>query len=89
MDVSAADTVVAELPTSSEAEIADASSAHLFRDELARAMHAAAERERVRIEAAADEDAVAHVDKVRSRATAEAAELKRMAEEDGLLGSRS
>lgn len=67
----------------STAEIADPREAgHLFRDELARAMHAAAERERARIETAADEDGLVHVDKVRSRATAEAAELKRLAEED-------
>ena len=86
--------VSADLPTvdtadvADAAETADANSAHLFRDELARAMHAASERERVRIEAAVDEDAIAHVDKVRSRATAESAELKRLAEED-VTGIRS
>lgn len=53
-----------------------------FRDELARAMHAAAEHERLRIEASVDEDATVHVEKVRGRALAEAAELKRLAEDD-------
>ena len=57
-------------------------SAHLFREELARAMQAAADRERQRIEATVDEEATAHVEKVRSRAAAEAGELKRLAEQD-------
>jgi len=55
---------------------------HSFRDELARAMQAAAERERERIEASVDEEATTHVQKVRTRAAAEADELKRLAEED-------
>ncbi len=63
-------------------------SAHAFRDELARAMHAAAERERLRIEAAVDDDATMHVEKVRGRALAEAGELKRLAEDD-VTGIRS
>ena len=56
--------------------------AYPFRDELARAMHAAAEHERLQIEASVDEDATVHVEKVRGRALAEAAELKRLAEDD-------
>ena len=55
---------------------------HAFRDELARAMQAAAERERLRIEAEVDADATAHIEKVRTRASAEATELKRLAEDD-------
>ena len=56
--------------------------AHPFRDELARAMQAAAQRERVRIEARIDDDANSHVAKVRVRAGVEAEELKRLAEDD-------
>jgi hypothetical protein len=56
--------------------------AHPFRDELARAMQAAALRERVRIEARIDDDANSHVAKVRVRAGVEAEELKRLAEDD-------
>ncbi len=63
-------------------------SAHAFRDELARAMHAAAERERLRIEASVDDDATSHIEKVRGRALAEAGELKRLAEDD-VTGIRS
>ncbi len=55
---------------------------HAFRDELARAMQATAERERLRIEAEVDADATAHIEKVRTRASAEATELKRLAEDD-------
>jgi hypothetical protein len=70
-------------------ESADApESGHAFRDELARAMHAAADHERLRIEATVDEDATAHIDKVRLRALAEAGELKRLAEDD-VTGIRS
>jgi len=61
---------------------------HAFRDELARAMQGAAERERQRIEADVDADAAAHIEKVRSRAGAEATELKRLAEDD-VTGIRS
>ena len=57
-------------------------SAHLFREELARAMQAAADRERQRIETSVDAEATAHVEKVHSRAAAEAGELKRLAEQD-------
>jgi len=41
-----------------------------------------AEHERLRIEASVDDDATVHVEKVRGRALAEAAELKRLAEDD-------
>ena len=61
---------------------------HAFRDELARAMQGAAERERQRIESEVDADAAAHIEKVRTRAGAEAAELKRLAEDD-VTGIRS
>lgn len=61
---------------------------HAFRDELARAMQGAAERERQRIESDVDADAAAHIEKVRTRAGAEAAELKRLAEDD-VTGIRS
>ena len=73
----------AALETAAIAEVADSRmTAHSFRDELARAMQAAAERERERIEASVDEDATTHVQKVRTRASAEADELKRLAEDD-------
>jgi hypothetical protein len=75
--------VSAEFDQTADSEIADPhESSHAFRDELARAMHAAAEHERLRIEATVDEDATAHIEKVRSRAVAEAGELKRLAEDD-------
>jgi len=64
------------------AEHHDSREGHAFRDELARAMQAAAERERLRIEASVGDDASAHVQKVRARAAAEAGELKRLAEDD-------
>ena len=51
-------------------------------DELARAMQAAAQRERLRIEGRIDDDANSHVAKVGSRAAVEAEELKRLAEDD-------
>jgi hypothetical protein len=72
-----------EFDQTADSESADPrESAHAFRDELARAMHAAAEHERLRIEATVDEDATAHIEKVRLRAQAEAGELKRLAEDD-------
>jgi hypothetical protein len=55
---------------------------HPFRDELARAMQVAAQRERLRIEARIDDDANSHVAKVRERASVEAEELKHLAEDD-------
>lgn len=55
---------------------------HPFREELARAMQAAAQRERLRIEGRIDDDANSHVAKVRVRASVEADELKRLAEDD-------
>jgi hypothetical protein len=69
--------------TEAAAEIdAERDHVHPFREELARAMQAAAERERQRIAASVDEDATTHVQKVRTRAAAEAGELKRLAEDD-------
>ncbi len=53
-----------------------------FLSELAHAMQAAADRERERIAAVVAEDASAHVEKVRARATVETEELRRLAEED-------
>jgi uncharacterized protein YicC (UPF0701 family) len=50
--------------------------------ELATAMHAAAERERERIEASVTDRLVAHLDGVRQRASGEGNELKRDAEAD-------
>ncbi len=53
-----------------------------FLGELALAMRGAAERERERINAEVDAATEAHIEKVRLRAATEAAELRRMAEED-------
>lgn len=53
-----------------------------FLAELAHAMRGAAERERERISGEVDASAEAHVEKVRARAATEAAELRRLAEED-------
>ena len=53
-----------------------------FLDELAQAMQAAAERERERMSTEVDGVAVAHVEKVRTRGTAEAEELRKLAEDD-------
>ncbi len=53
-----------------------------FLTELAHAMRGAAERERERISAEVDAAAEAHVEKVRARAATEAAELRRLAEDD-------
>lgn len=53
-----------------------------FLAELARAMQAAAERERDRIAEVVTHEAAAHVEKARIRASAEAEELGRLAEED-------
>jgi hypothetical protein len=53
-----------------------------FLAELAHAMKGAAERERERISADVDASAEAHVEKVRARAATEAAELRRLAEQD-------
>ena len=81
-----AETTGDSTPTADGAEPRETS--HAFRDELARAMQGAAERERQRIEAEVDADAAAHIEKVRSRAGAEASELKRLAEDD-VAGIRS
>jgi hypothetical protein len=53
-----------------------------FLAELARAMQAAAERERDRIDEFVTQDAAVHVEKARTRAAAEAGELSRLAEAD-------
>lgn len=53
-----------------------------FLAELAHAMKGAAERERERISGEVDASAEAHVEKVRARAATEAAELRRLAEQD-------
>lgn len=53
-----------------------------FLAELAHAMRGAAERERERISADVDSSAEAHVEKVRARAATEAAELRRLADQD-------
>ena len=53
-----------------------------FLGELALAMRGAAERERERITAEVDAATEAHIEKVRLRAATEAAELRRLAEED-------
>jgi hypothetical protein len=53
-----------------------------FLNELAQAMQAAAERERERMSTEVDGVADAHVEKVRTRGTAEAEELRKLAEDD-------
>ncbi len=53
-----------------------------FLKELAQAMQATAERERARMSTEVDNAAEAHVEKVRTRAAAEAEELRRLAEDD-------
>lgn len=77
----AGEPVATQTPAPAEAaDVHDPS--HPFRDELARAMQAAAQRERLRIEGRIDDDANSHVGKVRVRASVEADELKRLAEDD-------
>lgn len=53
-----------------------------FLAEIARAMQAAAERERERIAEVVASEAAEHVEKARTRAAAESEELRRLAEED-------
>ena len=53
-----------------------------FLAEIARAMQAAAERERARIAEVVAGEAAEHVEKARTRAAAESEELRRLAEED-------
>ncbi|HEX5824280.1 MAG TPA: hypothetical protein VFY18_07490 [Candidatus Limnocylindrales bacterium] len=53
-----------------------------FLNELARAMHASAEREREHIGAVISDEAAEHVEKARTRGAVEAEELRRLAEED-------
>jgi hypothetical protein len=81
-------TAATDRPESAADSAAPRDQMHPFREELARAMQAAADRERLRIEASVDADANAHVQKVRTRAAAEAGELKRLAEDD-VAGIRS
>jgi vacuolar-type H+-ATPase subunit E/Vma4 len=64
------------------AEPADAGTVPAFLHEIARQMQAAVDRERGRIAADAVNSLDAHVQKVRMRASIEAEELKRLAEED-------
>jgi hypothetical protein len=76
-------TAVAARPPASDGPPAGrAPSTSSFLDELARAMQAAADRERERIAAAVAEDATANVTRARARGAAETGELRRMAEED-------
>lgn len=58
------------------------SSLALLKAEIARAMQVAADRERERIDAGMGEEETAQVEKIFSRASAEAAELSRHADED-------
>jgi hypothetical protein len=76
-------TAVATRASAGDGAPADrAPSTSSFLDELARAMQAAADRERERIAAAVAEDATANVTRARARGAAETGELRRMAEED-------
>ena len=55
---------------------------HGFLVELAKAMHAAADQERERMELVVADEGAAHVERARARASVEAEELRRIAEED-------
>jgi hypothetical protein len=73
------------MPTAAGESVADGRSANVkpsFLAELARAMLAAAERERGRIAEVVADDAVENVEKTRTRADAETEELRRLAEAD-------
>jgi hypothetical protein len=59
-----------------------ASVTHGFLVELAKAMHAAADRERERISAVVADEGAAQVERARTRASIEAEELRRFADED-------
>ncbi len=59
-----------------------ASVTHGFLVELAKAMHAAADQERERMELIVADDGAAHVERARARASVEAEELRRIADED-------
>jgi hypothetical protein len=69
-------------PGEDRAERVEAGRVPTFLHEIARTMHAAADREREQIAAEIADSLGAHVEKVRSRASTEADELKRLAEED-------
>jgi hypothetical protein len=73
------------MPTAAAESVADARSVNVkpsFLAELARAMLAAAERERGRIAEVVADDAAENVEKTRTRADAETEELRRLAEAD-------
>jgi hypothetical protein len=70
------------LPGEDGADPAGTGPVPTFLVEIARTMQATADRERERIAAAIADRLRAHVEMVRSRASAEAEELKRLAEED-------
>jgi hypothetical protein len=69
-------------PGEDRAEPAEAELVPTFLHEIARTMHAAADRERQRITAEIADRLGAHVERVRFHASTEAEELKRLAEED-------
>jgi hypothetical protein len=69
-------------PGEERAEPVEAGRVPTFLQEIARTMQAAADREREQIVAEIADSLGAHVEKVRSRASTEADELKRLAEED-------
>jgi hypothetical protein len=59
-----------------------ASVTHGFLVELAKAMHAAADQERERMESVVADEGAAHVERARARASVEAEEFRRIADED-------
>jgi hypothetical protein len=59
-----------------------ASVTHGFLVELAKAMHAAADQERGRMESVVADEGAAHVERARARASVEAEEFRRIADED-------
>jgi hypothetical protein len=69
-------------PGEDHADPVEAGRVPAFLHEIARTMQAAADREREQIAAEIADSLSAHVEKVRSRASTEAEELKRLAEED-------
>jgi hypothetical protein len=70
------------LPGEDQAEPVEVGRLPTFLHEIARTMQAAADREREQIAAEMADSLSAHVERVRSRASTEAEELKRRAEED-------
>ncbi len=69
-------------PGEDHAEPVEVGRVPMFLHEIARTMQAAADREREQIAAEMADSLSAHVERVRSRASTEAEELKRLAEED-------